>query len=97
MAAGPGVRQGVSLPHLSIMDVAPMVLHSLGLAIPGDMEGCVPTGAFEPPWLQARPVRATAPAEPSEPAAPQATVEIVYTEEEEAELATRLRALGYIE
>jgi len=97
MAAGPGVRQGVSLPHLSIMDVAPMVLHSLGLAIPGDMEGCVPTGAFEPPWLQACPVRATAPAKPSEPTAPQATVEIVYTEEEEAELAARLRALGYIE
>lgn len=97
MAAGPGVRQGVSLPQLSILDVAPMVLYSLGLAIPGNMEGRVPTGAFKPSWLQARPVGATAAAEPSVPASPQATVEIVYTEEEEAELAARLRALGYIE
>ena len=97
MAAGPSVRRGVSLPQLSILDVAPIVLYSLGLAIPEDMEGRVPTGAFKPSWLQARPVRATAPAETSEIASPQAAVEIVYTEEEEKELAARLRALGYIE
>ena len=97
MAAGPGIRQGLSLPQLSILDVAPMVLYSLGLAIPGNMEGHVPTVAFKPSWLEARPVCATSPAEPSEPASPQATVEIVYTEEEEKALAARLRALGYIE
>jgi hypothetical protein len=74
-----------------------MVLHALGLAVPGDMEGHVPAGAFEPPWLQARPVRITAPAEPFEASSPQASVDIVYTEEEEKALAARLRALGYIE
>jgi predicted AlkP superfamily phosphohydrolase/phosphomutase len=37
LASGPGVRQGVSLPQLSILDVAPTVLHALGLAVPGDM------------------------------------------------------------
>jgi len=97
MAVGPGINQGISLPQLSILDVAPTVLYSLGLAIPEDMEGRVPAGAFKPSWLQARPVRVTASARPSMPASPQATVEIMYTEEEEAELAARLRALGYIE
>jgi predicted AlkP superfamily phosphohydrolase/phosphomutase len=97
LASGPGVRQGVSLPQLSILDVAPTMLHALGLAVPGDMEGRVPEAAFEPQWLQARPVRTTAPAEYSEAGSPQASVEIVYTEEEEKALAARLRALGYIE
>jgi len=96
VAAGPGVRQGVSLPQLSILDVAPMTLYTLGVAIPEDVEGRVPTETYHPSWLHARPVR-TGTVEPSEPLSQQAPVEIVYTEEEERELAARLRALGYIE
>lgn len=97
VAAGPGVRQGISLPQLSILDVAPMMLYALGLAIPEDMEGRVPPETYHASWLQACPVRTTASSELSVPTSPQATVELVYTEEEERELAERLRALGYIE
>jgi len=96
VAAGPGLRQGVSLSQLSILDVAPMLLYTLGLAIPEDMEGRVPIEAYRSWWLQVRPVRKGT-VEPSEPVSQQAAVEIVYTEEEEKELAARLRALGYIE
>jgi predicted AlkP superfamily phosphohydrolase/phosphomutase len=97
IAAGRGVRRGVSLPQLSILDIAPMVLYGLGLAIPGDMTGHVPTEAFESSWLQARPVRITGHPRHSVVGSQQDPVEIVYTEEEERELAARLRALGYIE
>jgi hypothetical protein len=97
MAAGPGIRQSLSLSPLSILDIAPMALHSLGLPIPVDMMGRVPVAAYDPSWLHAHPVQIAAYAESSVPASPQPTVEITYTEEEEAELAARLRALGYIE
>jgi len=96
MAAGPGIRQGESLSQLSILDVAPMVLYSLGLAVPGHMEGHVPIEVFTPSWLQARPVHTATP-ESSVADSQWVDVEFVYTEEEEAELAARLRALGYIE
>jgi predicted AlkP superfamily phosphohydrolase/phosphomutase len=46
IAAGPGLEQNSSLPPLSITDVAPILLHSLGLSVPADMEGQVPAGIF---------------------------------------------------
>jgi predicted AlkP superfamily phosphohydrolase/phosphomutase len=97
IARGPGLRQGASLPRLSIVDVAPLVLYSMGLPIPADLDGRVPTEAVEPEALQAHPVQTAAPtapvaSEPSEvPAGP------VLDAEAEAELMRRLRALGYVE
>jgi len=97
VAVGPGIQRGLALPALSILDIAPMVLYSLGLQVPENMGGRVPTGVFEGAFLQAHPIQATVPAGPSASASSQGAVEIVYTEEEEKELAARLRALGYIE
>jgi predicted AlkP superfamily phosphohydrolase/phosphomutase len=97
VAAGQGLLRGISMPKLSILDVAPLVLYSLGLAVPSDMEGHVPTEAFRPSWLRARPVRTASTAGAVGVDSQPATVEIVYTEDEERELAARLRALGYIE
>src|SRR5262249_28068289 len=39
VANGPGIRAGISVPPLSILDIAPILLHSLGLPIPEDLEG----------------------------------------------------------
>src|SRR5207245_1694699 len=61
MARGPGLKHGLRLGGLSILDVAPLLLHSLGLEIPADMEGTLPSAAFEPAWLGSRPVPAAAP------------------------------------
>ena len=97
MAAGPGVRQGVSLPQLSILDVAPMVLYSLGLAIPTSLEGRVPTEALEPAVLRARPVQMAASSEPIVTEPSPTLVGPVLDEEAEAEILKRLQALGYIE
>src|SRR5574341_1014690 len=54
---GPGVRQGATLHELSILDVAPTLLYSLGLPIPEDLEGHVPLEIFEPALRARRPVQ----------------------------------------
>lgn len=45
--AGPGVRQGMALPGVSLLDIAPTVLSLFGLPAGRDMEGKVLAGAFE--------------------------------------------------
>jgi predicted AlkP superfamily phosphohydrolase/phosphomutase len=95
VAGGPGIRRDVTVPPLSILDVAPTVLHALGLPVPEDLEGRVPTEVFDPAWLEARPIRAAGPTQPREPLSPAAGEPL--DEEGEAELLQRLRALGYVE
>jgi hypothetical protein len=43
---GPSFRRGEKLPPLSILDIAPLVLSLLGLAVPVDLEGTVPAAAL---------------------------------------------------
>jgi predicted AlkP superfamily phosphohydrolase/phosphomutase len=97
IARGPGLRRGLRLGGLSILDVAPLLLHSLGLEVPAEMEGTLPTAAFEAAWLGSQPTRPAAPrpVEEPEPAAP--GDEAFFTKEDELKLAQRLRDLGYIE
>ncbi|MBC8492851.1 MAG: alkaline phosphatase family protein [Chloroflexi bacterium] len=96
IAAGPGIRQGISLSQLSILDVAPLVLYSWGLPIAADMEGRVPMESFEPSLLQGRPVRADVRLE-SPPRFPSYTDAGELDAEAEAEVLRRFRALGYVE
>jgi len=94
VAAGKGIQRGIAVSSLSILDVAPLVFYSLGLPIPGDMEGRVPETIFEPEYLRFHPVVFKAPA--SDVAAmpePFATVDPHM----EAEVMGQLRALGYME
>jgi predicted AlkP superfamily phosphohydrolase/phosphomutase len=94
MARGPGIARGVRLSGLSILDVAPLLLQSLGLAIPADMEGTLPAAALEPSWLRRRPL----PAATEIPAALEPVAEEVsFSKEDELKLAQRLRDLGYID
>jgi len=41
IACGPDIRQGIQLEGARIYDVAPTILHLLGLAVPDDMDGRV--------------------------------------------------------
>lgn len=93
LACGPDIRTGARLEELSIVDVAPLILYSLGVPIPDDLDGRLPTDAFVPGRLRRRPP-VTAPAAP-EPAA--AAAGVTYDPEEEATILNRLRALGYVE
>jgi predicted AlkP superfamily phosphohydrolase/phosphomutase len=90
-AGGQGVRQGVRLPAISLLDVAPFLLHTLGLPIPNDLEGRVPAEALDPAWSTKHAVRAGAAAAERAPDKP------MLNPEAEEEILQRLRALGYLE
>uniref|UniRef100_Q026V4 Type I phosphodiesterase/nucleotide pyrophosphatase n=1 Tax=Solibacter usitatus (strain Ellin6076) TaxID=234267 RepID=Q026V4_SOLUE len=93
VAAGKGIRRGVSMPALSILDVAPLLLYTLGLPIPEDFEGCVPRALFRRDYLASHPIEFEAPAQRHAPMAAQSPVDAPM----EAELIGQLRALGYME
>lgn len=94
---GPGVRQGATLHELSILDVAPTLLYSLGLPTPQDLEGRVPLEIFEPALRAGRPVQIVPHSSANPPQTPAPNAEPVYDEEAEAVMLARLRGLGYIE
>src|SRR5262249_62286959 len=56
MAAGAGIASGRVLPAAEIVDVAPTLLHSLGLPVPADLEGRVVEGCYEAGVLARDPV-----------------------------------------
>lgn len=88
IAWGPGVRQGESVMSAEIIDLAPTVLHLLGVPVPADMDGRILTELLDTPTreLDKRVMRAE---EEGSEAAP-------LTDAEEAELLERLRNLGYL-
>ncbi|MFH0340926.1 MAG: alkaline phosphatase family protein [Chromatiales bacterium] len=96
MAAGPGIKPGLHAPELSILDVAPLVLYSLGLSIPSDFEGQLPLAILEDQFVQANPPRVGAPnlliGQHYTPLEPKVQ-EVV----EDPQIIQRLRALGYLE
>ena len=90
---GKNIRSGEELDSLSILDVAPALLYSMGLPVPEDYEGRVPEEAFRPEVVQERPVqKGEASVGVSEEAG-----EHVRDEEEQAEIMNKLKALGYME
>ena len=92
IASGPGIRRGYVAPTQNILDIAPTLLHSLGLAVPADFQGRVIDEVFEPAMAAAAQrgdaTREVGDAEPSDPQ---------IDREEEALILDRLRALGYVE
>jgi predicted AlkP superfamily phosphohydrolase/phosphomutase len=94
LAKGPALRKGVQLTQLSILDVAPLLLHSMGLPVLKSMEGRVPIEALEPEALREHPVQTTAAQDPVASKPPSGPV---LDKEAEAELMSRLRALGYVQ
>ena len=93
VAAGPPFRAGTKPRGATLLDIAPTVLHLLGVPVPGDMDGRVLTELLEP---------AEAPAVAVEPALPTFAegsgdpVAVAYTEEEDAAIQQRLADLGYL-
>lgn len=104
IAGGPAVRPGVASSGLSILDVAPMLLASLGLPVPASMEGRLPSALLAAAALPA--VR-----ESRQPEHYSSTMngthagresmlahsQPVLDKEEENEILRRLQALGYVE
>ncbi|HYI92557.1 MAG TPA: alkaline phosphatase family protein [Bryobacteraceae bacterium] len=94
-AAGIGIRRGANVTDLSILDVAPALLHALGLPVPRELEGKVPVAVFEPEYLRTRPVTFEAPRE--EDTLVMAAHSGGSDPRMDAEIMGQLRALGYME
>jgi predicted AlkP superfamily phosphohydrolase/phosphomutase len=92
LAYGPHVRSGGQIEGATMVDVAPTVLYDMGLPVPDNMDGRVLTGALDPEFVAAHPIG-------HEPAlAPGGRPgDGTYSDDEQAEIAGRLAALGYIE
>jgi predicted AlkP superfamily phosphohydrolase/phosphomutase len=95
-AKGPGIREGAVLPEMSILDVAPIILHSLELPVDEGMQGRVPPALYRSGVLTASPVRTARVAAAAQSAVPE-NGGPTLTEEDEQIVLERLRQLGYVE
>lgn len=89
--SGPGIRPGAEIEGAVIQDMAPTVLHVMGLPVPSDMDGQVLEDAFTEGFMDAYPLQV---AESS--GDDRMSDEAGYTEEGEKEILERLRGLGYM-
>lgn len=96
---GPGIRRGADAGRLNILDVAPLLLHSLGLEIPAEYEGHFPTALYDEAYVKSDRPRIAAPATADTTSSPveEATDDVEMDAEDEAILLERLKSLGYIE
>lgn len=94
IARGPGIRAGESVDEVSLVDIAPLLLYSLDLPIPTDVDGVVPPQVVRPEQIEQRPPKWFTPegatAMPTES-------DIEIDSDDEATILSRLRALGYVE
>lgn len=90
MLAGSAARRGVTLPTLDICDVAPTLLHLLGVPVQEDMDGAVAQAALTPEFLAARPVRTDQLAPPPEIAATE------MSDSDRRAIEGMLEGLGYL-
>jgi predicted AlkP superfamily phosphohydrolase/phosphomutase len=56
MLAGAGIKPDAQLENASIMDLAPTILHAMGVALPHDLDGRVLSEAFDDASPAARPI-----------------------------------------
>jgi len=88
---GPGVRSANFLGELSILDVLPTILYSLGLPIPTHVDGQIVIDAFAKARLSSQKPRY------ADYVLGEGKATEVLNEWEESEILNRLRRLGYVE
>lgn len=89
--AGPDIQADLTLPEAHITDLTPTILHLMGAPIPTDLDGRVLLEALTPAARARRSSPAAAPAANATTPAAQA-----LDPSATAEIAARLRALGYL-
>jgi predicted AlkP superfamily phosphohydrolase/phosphomutase len=94
LAEGPGIRAGKRLNGAAIVDVAPTILHLLGVPVPKDMDGRPLVDMLEG---EAAAAEVAIGAAASGAPAFHSSSEESYTAEDKVVISERLRALGYID
>jgi predicted AlkP superfamily phosphohydrolase/phosphomutase len=98
IAHGPQIAaQTAPLPNLDIADIAPTVLHLMGLPIPSDMDGRVLAEILTAKDLRERPIERGKPLGRWPDEATSQIAQGDLSEEDEELVRDRLRALGYVE
>jgi predicted AlkP superfamily phosphohydrolase/phosphomutase len=87
---GPAFRQGTAVDGSQIIDLAPTILHLMGLPVPESMDGRALIEALAPRFLDLYPVRRVLADDGRE------DEEVVLSADQAAEIEERLRALGYL-
>lgn len=97
VGVGPGFVEGRHTEAMSLLDVAPLAVHLLGLPVPADLEGHAPEEALKPDFrgISQKEVLEQRPEEG--PSGQTQDEEDVLTEEDEEAIAESLRRLGYLE
>ncbi len=98
IAAGPAFRSGAEPRGAALLDVAPTVLHLLGVPVPDDMDGRVLTEILEPVSSVSPAVSALEPALASAQTVGASAGEVgtTYSDDEDAAIKQRLADLGYL-
>jgi predicted AlkP superfamily phosphohydrolase/phosphomutase len=91
VASGPAFRAGAAPEGATLLDIAPTVLHLLGVPVPPDMDGRVLSEILDPAFAPSPGASSEAPR-----AGVEAPVPVAYSEEEDAEIQQRLADLGYL-
>jgi predicted AlkP superfamily phosphohydrolase/phosphomutase len=97
LGQGPAVRAGAAVEGARIIDVAPTILHLLGVPVPTDMDGRVLgeilTEAAHQPGAPATGCESA----PAAGYVPAGGSDSAYSAEDEATISERLQQMGYIE
>ncbi len=92
VAGGPAFRAGAKAEGATLLDIAPTVLHLLGVPVPADMDGRVLSEIIDPAVVPPPEAGDAVAAESSS----NGSDEPAYTAEEEAVIQQRLADLGYL-
>jgi predicted AlkP superfamily phosphohydrolase/phosphomutase len=94
IASGGPIRQGAAPVNARIIDIAPTVLHLMGVPIPSDMDGRVLSEVLDEDFVESNPIEWEKTETDSESEVPEDLH--AFTEQESELIARRLQALGYI-
>ncbi len=95
VASGPAFRAGATPQGATLLDIAPTILHLLGVPIPDDMDGRVLDELLDPALAMAS-YSSTENASVSQAASSNGDTPSPYSEEEDAAIQRRLADLGYL-
>jgi len=96
IASGPAFHSGAEPRDAALLDIAPTVLHLLGIPVPDDVDGRVLTEVLEPASPLASPEPILTPAFALANGTPSLPIDSPYTAEEDAAIQQRLADLGYL-